>query len=230
MDTYAVIDVETTGLSPSMGDAIVELGVVVLDRHFRVTRLFNSLINPGRFIPAVATAVHGITNADVRKAPAFRDLLPEFLECLSGTTHFVAHNLPFDRRFLTAELEEAGVDILDTLEPVCTMKMARRQQVAANARLATVMDALGIPTNFHLHSALIDAAAAARVLTLLQQSPTSSPAVSATSAAPATLHRQHSPNSTQRPRMNHRDSLCCLTAMGLNFADCAMVTSGVICD
>ena len=47
MDTYAVIDVETTGLSPSMGDAIVELGVVVLDRHFRVTRLFNSLINPG---------------------------------------------------------------------------------------------------------------------------------------------------------------------------------------
>lgn len=228
MDTYAVIDVETTGLSPSMGDAIVELGVVVLDRHFRVTRLFNSLINPGRLIPAVATAVHGITNADVRKAPAFRDLLPEFLECLNGTTHFVAHNLPFDRRFLTAELEEAGVDILDTLQPVCTMQMARRQQLAANARLATVMNALGIPASFHMHSALIDAAAAARVLTLLKQPPTSSPAVSATSAAPAPLHRQQSPNSIQKPRMNHRDSLCCLTAMGLNFVDCATVTSGVV--
>jgi DNA polymerase III epsilon subunit-like protein len=110
------------------------------------------------------------------------------------------------------------------------MKMARRQQVAANARLATVMDALGIPTDFHLHSALIDAAAAARVLTLLQQPPTNSPAVTTTATAPGILHRQHAPNSIQKPRMNHRDSLRSLTAMGLNFADCAMVTSGVICD
>ncbi|MFM7057329.1 MAG: exonuclease domain-containing protein [Planctomycetota bacterium] len=215
MDAYAVIDVETTGLSPRMGDAIVELGVVVLDEHFRVTRLLNSLINPGRPIPSAATAVHGITNADVRTAPAFRDLLPEFLACLSGTTHFVAHNLPFDRRFLTAELEDAGVDVLDELQPVCTMKLARRQQVAANARLATVMHALGIPSSRHLHSALIDAAATARVLTMLQQR---DPATPATSRTPLTLHAPLPLTSTQKPRMDSHKSLSCLKAMGLNFA------------
>ncbi len=215
MDAYAVIDVETTGLSPSNGAAIVELGVVVLDQHFRVTRLLNSLVNPGRSIPSAATAVHGITNAHVRTAPAFRDLLPEFLTCISGATHFVAHNLPFDRRFLTAELEDAGVDLLDELQPVCTMQMARRQRVAANARLATVMHALGIPSGFQMHSALIDAAATARVLTMLHQHQSVSPAVART---PLNVHPVHARGSTQKPRMNNRESLACLKAMGLNFA------------
>ena len=64
------VDVETTGLSPAMGDRIVEMGLVVCEPGQR-PRQASQFINPDRPIPGDARSVHGITDADVANAPRF---------------------------------------------------------------------------------------------------------------------------------------------------------------
>lgn len=59
---FAVLDVETTGLSSAQGDRVVEIAVVVLDEHFQVVRMFDSLVHPQRSIPSHVTQIHGISN------------------------------------------------------------------------------------------------------------------------------------------------------------------------
>ena len=66
---YAVIDLETTGFSPTT-DRVVEAACVLVEQG-AITRTWSSLVNPGRAIPEYATRVHGITDADVRNAPRF---------------------------------------------------------------------------------------------------------------------------------------------------------------
>ena len=92
MALFAVLDVETTGLSPAKGDRVVEIAVIVLDEQFRVVRMFDSLVNPERSIPSHVTQIHGISHHAVRSAPTFADLLPGLMNCFSGITHLVAHN------------------------------------------------------------------------------------------------------------------------------------------
>jgi DNA polymerase III epsilon subunit family exonuclease len=106
---FAVLDVETTGLSPAQGDRVVEIAVVILDEQFRVVHMFDSLVNPQRSIPPHVTQIHGISNQAVRSAPTFADLLPDLMGCLSETTHLVAHNISFDLGFLRSELSECGI-------------------------------------------------------------------------------------------------------------------------
>ena len=64
---FAVIDVETTGFSPA-NDRIVELCILFLDTDFRVTNVFDSLLNPERSIPWKAREVHRIDDSDVQHA------------------------------------------------------------------------------------------------------------------------------------------------------------------
>ncbi len=167
MPQYAVIDVETTGLSAAQGDRVVEIGVVILDEHFQVVRIFDSLIHPQRSIPFDVTQIHGISNQHIRQAPAFMDLLPNLMNCFAGTTHLVAHNLSFDLGFLRAELSQCGVQMPSSFGRLCTMQLARKKRVASNARLSTVASALRIPTIANAHRAIVDAGITAKVLSLL---------------------------------------------------------------
>src|ERR687886_2108778 len=86
--TVAVLDVETTGLSPRT-DRIVELGVVLLDDRGEVEAEFETLINPGRDVGP--THLHGIRAADVAEAPSFAEVAPYLRSLLSGRV-VVAHN------------------------------------------------------------------------------------------------------------------------------------------
>jgi DNA polymerase-3 subunit epsilon len=70
---FAVIDVETTGGSAAGADRIIEVAVVLVQGERREL-VFESLVNPGRPIPAFVSAVTGITNAMVRDAPAFEEV------------------------------------------------------------------------------------------------------------------------------------------------------------
>jgi DNA polymerase III epsilon subunit family exonuclease len=102
---FVAFDVETTGLHP-VGDRIVEVGAVRFG--FGGTGdSFRSLVNPGRPIPAEATALHGITNEEVAGAPAFGDLCGELLRFLDGGV-LVAHHVPFDASFLLSECDRSG--------------------------------------------------------------------------------------------------------------------------
>jgi DNA polymerase-3 subunit epsilon len=166
---FAVLDVETTGLSAAQGDRVVELAVVVLDEQFRVVRMFDSLIHPQRSIPSHVTQIHGISNQAVRTAPVFAELLPDLMACFADTTHLVAHNISFDLGFLRAEFDACGVQMPGSFGRLCTMKIARKKRIARDAKLSTVASALCIPTIANAHRAIVDAAVTARVLSLLHE-------------------------------------------------------------
>ena len=87
-------------------DRIVELAAVRIGLDGSLEH-FSYLINPGRHIPARASAVHHITDDMVRNAPYFEDIAGEFLDFISGST-LVAHNAKFDLSFLQESLFRSG--------------------------------------------------------------------------------------------------------------------------
>jgi len=150
MTKYAVVDVETTGFGKL--DRVVEIAVVVLDgTNLEVIDEFETLINPMRDIGA--THVHGITPSMVEAAPTFEEVAPTLARILGGNV-IVAHNLPFDRRFVLQEFGRVDVDI-DPGVGVCTLKLS-------GERLDVACERYGIPISSQ-HRALTDARATANL-------------------------------------------------------------------
>ncbi len=115
---YIVFDLETTGVNPET-DAIIEISALKVSGH-RVTEEFSSLVNPGRHIPAGATAVNGITDEMVMDAPDIREVMAQFMEFI-GDGVLVGHNIhTFDTNFVydaawEAFGKELSNDYIDTL-------------------------------------------------------------------------------------------------------------------
>ena len=117
--TCVVFDTETTGLLPSSGDEIVQIAALRMVGGRRVDgEAFESLVNPGRPIPAGATAVHRIADADVADAPPIDTVARRFHGFAAGAV-LVAHNAPFDLEFLRRHEAGSGVvfdhPVLDTV-------------------------------------------------------------------------------------------------------------------
>lgn len=104
----AVIDIETTGLTPG-ADRVVELSVVRREPGKQWQLVFDSLIRPLR--PMASTEIHGITFEDVADAPTFKEVHGQILEALSGCV-VASHNVHFDMRFLAYELADAGFSVI----------------------------------------------------------------------------------------------------------------------
>ncbi len=158
MSGYAVLDVETTGLSLTT-DRVVEMGLVLLDLAGKPSGEFVTLIDPGRDIGP--TGVHGIRAADVVGAPRFGDIAEHLFAALDGRV-LVSHNAWFDLRFLAEEFRRCGLS-LGSRPYVCTMQ--RCAQLYGARSLSSCCDALGV-TNWQPHSALGDAHATAEILRL----------------------------------------------------------------
>lgn len=159
---YAVIDTETTGLSPRV-DRIVELAVVLLDEACCPVGELSTLIQPGRHVGA--SRIHGLTATDVAEAPTFAQVAPLLLAAVRGRV-FVAHNAAFDLRFLHAELARAGAALapLPPIPALCTMTLAPSYLHGLPARtLDACCQTAGIGRTDE-HSALADARAAAGLL------------------------------------------------------------------
>lgn len=103
---FAVVDLETTGFSPLVGDRILEIGVVRIAGDGSTVDEYATLINPLRDVGP--THVHGITQEDVAQAPTFAEVVGDVLSRLAGVM-FVGHNARYDRDFLAAELSSAGI-------------------------------------------------------------------------------------------------------------------------
>jgi DNA polymerase III epsilon subunit family exonuclease len=149
---FVAFDTETTGLGGS--DRLVELGAVRF-RGEMIEGEWSALVNPGVPIPAEATAVHGIRDADVKACPPAGAVLPSFLDFIEGAA-LVAHNAPFDVRVLVLELLRAGMVLPDN--PVLdTCAIPRRLRLAVpNHRLGTLAGAFGVHQG-RAHRALDDA-------------------------------------------------------------------------
>jgi DNA polymerase-3 subunit epsilon len=155
---YAVIDLETTGLWPR-SDRVVEIAVLRLDPGLAVTETWTTLVNPERDVGP--TRLHGITAGDVADAPPFLDLADALAERLSGAV-LVAHNLPFDARFLRAEFDRVGVDFPE-VRGLCTLALAQHLPAPGGRALQACCEQLGLGVSAD-HSALADAQAAAELL------------------------------------------------------------------
>ena len=105
---YVVFDLETTGINPER-DSIIEISALKVKDH-RVVEEFSTLVNPGRHIPAGATAVNGITDDMVADAPLIEEVLPQFLEFCQGCVP-VAHNAGFDMSFIMENARRLGLSL-----------------------------------------------------------------------------------------------------------------------
>lgn len=159
--TFAVVDLETTGLSPE-ADRITEIGAVKAHGG-DVLGEFSTLVHPGRPVPPAITAVTGITDHMLAGQPPIQAVLPALLEFLRGTV-LVAHNAAFDTRFLAAALEREGYPPL-RLPVVDTAAVARRvlRDEVRSCRLAELARHYRSPVAPE-HRALPDARATLHVL------------------------------------------------------------------
>lgn len=121
--SFAVIDVETTGLSPNLGHKICEIGILRMKNGVEEER-FESLVNPGRSIPFEIECINGISDELVKDSPLFREIAPRILSLMKGAV-LVYHNASFDMGFISRELDNSGFSVPDN--PVIdTLMIARR--------------------------------------------------------------------------------------------------------
>jgi DNA polymerase III epsilon subunit family exonuclease len=161
---YTVFDCETTGTTPDV-DEIVSLAVVRLDGDGVETARYARLVRPDRRIPAEATAVHGIGDADVAGAPTFVEIAVELSGLLAGAV-FVAHNAEFDLAMLQHAFGTAGIEY----RPVglaCTLQAFRLLDPLAPAHgLEALCERHGVVLDA-AHDALADVLATTALLQLL---------------------------------------------------------------
>ncbi len=158
--TFAVFDVETTGLDPTFGHRICEVGCLRARNGVELKR-FESLVDPGRAISSGAFRVNRITEEMLRDAPPFDRIAGPLLDIIQGAV-LVAHNAPFDLGFLAAELEIARLLVPDN-PVVDTLALTRRAYHLPRNSLSAVVAALGIEHN-PTHRALSDVRATWGVL------------------------------------------------------------------
>ncbi len=153
-DTVVVLDFETTGFSPRKGDRTIEVGAVLVENG-RISDQFQQLMNPGFPIKAFISDYTGITNTMLEDAPPCSDVITE-LAGFIGHHNLVAHNAPFDQRFLDNEMALAGIAYPGQF--ACSLEAARWiYPCAPDHKLSTLVDYKNIPTDGIYHRALADA-------------------------------------------------------------------------
>ncbi|MBL4803754.1 MAG: DNA polymerase III subunit epsilon [Alphaproteobacteria bacterium] len=158
-----VLDTETTGMDPSTGDRIIEIGCVELFNHIPTGNTLQLYINPERDIPADATAVHGITNEFVADKPVFSQVYTEFMDFIQNGK-LVIHNAEFDMKFLNAELSTVGHPAIGWANVIDTLAMARKKFPGSPANLDALCRRFGIDnTERTYHGALLDSELLAEV-------------------------------------------------------------------
>jgi len=154
MSRFAVIDFETTGLSPKLGDQVIEVGIVIISEG-KIHSTYQSLIKPHQDIPRFITDITGITNKMVANAPNENQVINEVLKFTEGC-YFVAHNASFDSRFLEAAFRKHLGKSAPTF--LCTLLLSRRiYPNYSNYKLVTLAEHLNIENKGDYHRALADA-------------------------------------------------------------------------
>ncbi|HLP20583.1 MAG TPA: exonuclease domain-containing protein [Chitinophagales bacterium] len=165
---YAVIDVETTGGSPSV-DRVIEIAVFVFDGK-QVINSFSSLLNPKRPIDPYVTKLTGISNEMVKDAPSFEDIHEKILE-LTHEKIFVAHNVKFDFGMIRQEFKRLGIDFIR--KQLDTVNLSRKVIPGFNSySLGNICDSLGIEITDR-HRASGDAEATVKLLQIILDKQTS---------------------------------------------------------
>jgi DNA polymerase III subunit epsilon len=152
-----VLDTETTGIEPSEGHRIVEIGCVEIVNRFATGRIFHTYLNPERDMPKEAEAVHGLSAKFLADKPLFATQVDGFLAFIKDSP-LVIHNAAFDMKFLNHELRRAGREVIDMDRAVDTLIIARRKHPGQSNSLDALCQRYGIDNSKRTkHGALLDA-------------------------------------------------------------------------
>jgi DNA polymerase-3 subunit epsilon len=164
MDSYAIVDIETTG-GYAAANCIIEISIRVFD-GVNETEHFESLINPSQNIPRYIQAFTGITNEMVQDAPRFEEVAEKVFTLLQGNI-FVAHNVNFDYSFVKNHLQFYGYSL--NVKKLCTVRLSRQIFPGyPSYSLGNICHSLGINLE-NRHRAAGDSAATVTLLNLLLQ-------------------------------------------------------------
>ncbi len=164
MERLIVLDTETTGIKPSEGHRIIEVGAVeILNREITSTE-FHTYVQPNRKV-GESVNIHGITDKFLINKPQFTQISDGLLSFIESAT-LVIHNAPFDLGFLNNELKIIGIK--ETIENICpiidTLELSKQQRPGTMHNLDALCRRFGIDTSARTrHGALLDAQILAQV-------------------------------------------------------------------
>lgn len=162
---YVIVDLETTGGSAWQGHRVTEVCAIRIRGNGQFVEEYTSLVNPDRPIPPMITRLTRITPAMAAQAPRFDEVAKEVRRVVDGAV-FVAHNAPFDWRFLSTEMEWAGVGPLRG-RVLCTVRLARRLVPEVSRRSLDALAWFFGVENVARHRAFGDARATAEIFRIL---------------------------------------------------------------
>ena len=152
-----VLDTETTGLDPSQGHRIVEIGAVELINHMPTGKTYHIYLNPERDMPREAEAVHGLNNAFLKDKPLFESQREAFMAFVEDAM-LVIHNASFDMSFINAELGYCNTLAIPMDRVIDTLALARRTHPMGPNNLDALCRRYGVDNSKRTkHRALLDA-------------------------------------------------------------------------
>ncbi|MEX6504125.1 3'-5' exonuclease [Pseudomonas zhanjiangensis] len=159
-ERIAVIDFETTGLSPAQQARATEIGVAIVEGG-RIVERYQSLMNSGAWVPPFIEQLTGISNAMLREAPPAAQVMAEVADFV-GDTPLLAHNASFDQKFWDAELTLIQRRRVQPF--ACSLLLARRLlPQAPSHKLGNLNAWARLPATGQAHRALADAEMAANL-------------------------------------------------------------------
>ena len=165
MKRLIVLDTETTGIEPSEGHRIIEIGCTeIIDREITENNEYHQYIQPDRLV-GDSERIHGIKDSFLKDKPRFEEIVEEFLDYIQGAT-LVIHNAPFDLGFLNHELKLMGVDqrIEDQCEIIDSLELSKQQRPGTMHNLDALCRRFDIDASARtVHGALLDAQILAQV-------------------------------------------------------------------
>ncbi len=155
-----VLDTETTGLEPSQGHRIIEIGCVELVNRRKTGNVFHRYVNPERDVEDGAFDVHGISNETLADKPRFAEIAQELIDFIRDG-ELIIHNAPFDVGFLDAELQRLGSNwgqVRDHCQVLDTLALAREKHPGQKNSLDALCKRYEVDNSQReLHGALLDA-------------------------------------------------------------------------
>ena len=203
-----VLDTETTGLDPTVGHRIVEIGCVELINHVPTGETLQFYINPDREMPTEAFEIHGLSDAFLADKPQFHEIVDDFCKFISDS-RLVIHNAGFDLRFINAEFAALDLPPIPHARAVDTVQLARSKFPGAPASLDALCRRFAIDAAARTkHGALLDAELLAEVYLELiggRQADLTLDRASATTPTDAVLRqtrdaRAHAPSAAELER------------------------------
>lgn len=160
-----VLDTETTGLEPSQGHRVIEIGCLELNNRSPTGSRFHTYLNPQRDVPEDAQRITNLSTTFLQDKPLFADVVEPFLGFI-GDSPLVIHNAEFDLKFLNSELSLVKRPCLERSRAVDTVLIARRKFPGSPASLDALCRRFGISLDERRsrgHGAMLDVELLAQV-------------------------------------------------------------------